>query len=161
MLVTVKKVDSESSFMNIAVESTSSIADVKQCIDRMQRGKLSPEINLYFNGILLKDNSTLNDKGVIPLSTLELAEVLHLHVWLSSGETTSIRVLASDEIGNVKNRIIRMERLRQGRYALEFSGQRLEETKRISDYDISYGSILLLKRFGKVPYIEACTVEPL
>ena len=150
----VKKVDSESSFMNIAVESTSSIADVKQCIDRMQRGKLSPEINLYFNGKLLKDNSTLSDKGVVPLSTLEFAEVLCLHIWLSSGETTSIHVLTSDEIGDVKNRIMRMEHLRRGHYALKFSGQRLEETKRISDYDIPYGSTLLLQEvFSKVSYM--------
>ena len=156
MVVTIRRDDSESSFMKVDVESTSTIADVKQCIDHLDPGKLSPEVNLHFNGELLEDNLTLGDYGVEALSTLMLSEILCLHIWLSPRETISVKVLTSDEIGNVKDQVIRNNHLRHGDYVMDFSGSRLEDTKRVSDYNIGYGSTLSLYRIGKLLCLFRC-----
>lgn len=60
----------QSLLVNIDVEPTSTVADVKRYIGHVQPGNLSPEINLQFNGKLLQDEHTLRDYGVGPLSTL-------------------------------------------------------------------------------------------
>lgn len=146
MVVTIQKDGDESSPMNVEVESTSTVADVKQYIDRLQPGKLSPEIDLHFNGKLLEDNFTLRDYGVEPLSILILSEILCLHVWLSPSETITVKVRTSDEIGSVMDQVIGNNHLHHGDYIVDFSDCRLVETKRFSDYNIGYGATLFLCR---------------
>ena len=137
------------SLLSMDVESTSTIMDVKRCIDHVQSaaGKRSPEYDLYFNGNLLEENLTLKDCGVESQSTLQLAKSLHLQIRVMERPSIiTLSALSSDTIDTVKHRISQTEHLpdEPSYYCLCFLGNRLVDTATLSDCDVQDGSILQL-----------------
>ena len=150
MVIAIRKDDDESSVINLEVESTTTITNLKRELYRLLPEKLSPELALRFNGKPLQDGLTLGDYGVEPQSTLVLCEILCLHIQLPSKETTHIKVLSSETVGDVKNQVIRKEHLPNADWHLRHHSNWLflDNSKTFSDNNIQHGSVLHLSRMG-------------
>ena len=153
MVITIRKDVSRTSLLSLNVESTSTVADVKRDIDRMQSEKRhqSPNYNLYFKRNLLEEeNYTLKDYGVVSHSTLQLSKKLHLHINLvvyhSHKKSISITDLSSTTVSTIKRRIIQTEQLphQPTEFSLRFLGNKLRDTATLSDHNIQDGASLIL-----------------
>ena len=146
MVVTIRMDVSGSPHLNMDVESTSTIVDIKRHIDHVQSaaGRRSPEYDLYFNGNLLEENLTLKDCGVESQSTLQLAKSLHLQIRVMERPSTiTLSALSSDTVNTIKRRIIQTEQLpNEPSCCLCFLGNRLVDTATLSDCNVQDGSIL-------------------
>ena len=153
MVIAIRKDDDESSVINLEVESTTTIIDLKGDMHRLLPEKLSPELALRFNGKPLQDGLTLGDCGVEPQSTLVLCEILCLHIQLPSKETTHIKVLSSETVGDVKNQVIQ-----KGHFFSESAKwvlyqhylMDLDDSKTFSDNNIQHGSVLHLSQSDQI-----------
>ena len=153
MVITIKKDVSRTSLFSLNVESTSTIADVKRNIDRIQSEKQcqSFNYNLYFKRNLLEEkNLTLKDYGVVSHSTLQLSKKLHLHIKLvvyhSHKKSISITDLSSTTVSTIKRRIIQTEQFphQPTEFSLHFLGNKLRDTATLSDHNIQDGASLIL-----------------
>ena len=159
IVITVRKNDSQQSLLiNVDVEPTSTVADVKRCIGHMQSGNLSPEINLQFNGKLLQDEHTLRDYGVGPLSTLLLSEIFLVYVTVIRRESRrstliSVKVLSTDSIDDIISQVNKKVHLHH--FPVLYSdGLSRISSQLISECNIQNGSLVRLE--GKVIYAHFC-----
>lgn len=154
MVIAIRKNDPQQSLLvNIDVEPTSTVADIKGYIGRVQRGNHSPELNLHFNGKLLQDEHTLRDCGVGPRSTLLLSEIFLVHVMLrrlpratSKARLVSVKVISTDRVADIINQVIEKEHLPQSTdHLLLTASQGLFAGYLVSECSIQNGSILRLE----------------
>jgi hypothetical protein len=142
-----------SSLLSMDVEPTSTIGDIKRHIDfdLVHSGKesLVEHRLLYFDGKLLADNKlTLKECEIQSQATLQLSTMLQLRVEMEGKfadlPDISLSALSSDTIDDVKGEIIRVAELaiEPSECSLYCDYKKLEDSTKLSDYDVQDGSRL-------------------
>lgn len=148
MVIAVKKDDYACSTLKMNVESITTSADIKRCIDHnMRHEKLSPDYSLFFERKQLEDNHTLKDCGVEHESTLLLCKILILHIRIYTRKVITIRIKSSLTLWALKNMIVAREQLVPDPAMLigfRYLGHSLEYGQTLADCNIENGATLHL-----------------
>jgi len=123
------------------------IGYLKKKIEEKDRIPIDQQ-RLFFNGQSLDDRKTLNSYGIQPNATLELALRLHtefeIYVKTLRGSRFDLNVQSTDSVHSVKQKIQEKEGIPANCQKLLFDGQPLDDTKTLSECNISRHSELCL-----------------
>ena len=146
VLIFVKMLTGKIITLNSKLET--SIKSVKVEIQR-QRGIPPCKQHLHFGVHELKEDLMLQEYNIWKESTLYLrvddqCGSMPIHVLLPSGKMTTLDVLPSDDIKEIKLEIYDKEGILPSLQYLLFNGKELEDGQTLSDFNIHKGSMLHL-----------------
>ena len=131
----------------IKAQLSDTILFIKQEIQKKEDSL--EQFSLVFKGKELDDNKIVADYNIPNNSTLELAlrTAIKIKIKLFNGKTINLQAYSSENIFNIKQKIIEEEKnISSDEGELFFGNIQLEENKTLSDYDIKNESTLELKQ---------------
>ena len=133
--------------ITLDVTPNDTIEDVKIKIEEKE-GIPPDELCLTYLGQLLEDDHILSDYKIMTESTLQLVQQIRrsmqIFIQTLSGKTITLEIEPSDTIENVKVKIQEKIGLQPHIQHLSFSGQQLEDSRALLDYNVQAESILHL-----------------
>jgi len=145
MRVFVKNITGETTLIEVGPSST-----VKDLKDKIKEQKNIPNMNqrLIYNGNHLEDEKYLTDYNIKNESLIFLityiSNGMNVQVKCPSGKTLSFNIQSSDTVKDFKDKIEEKENIPSDHQSLIFNGNKLENERKISDYNIKDKSILHL-----------------
>lgn len=160
MAINIQRDNFERSTMSIDVESTSTIADVKQHIELLRPVKPSADLILFFEREQLRDdNHTLKACGVEPDSTLLLCKQLKLHIRLPTEKVIKVKILSSVAVPTFVDIIVAKEGLVLSEPQSMFCFFKTSNQRRtLGDCNIESGATLHLTEECKLPFFSTGTI---
>lgn len=150
--------------ITLNVEPETSIAEVKAEIQR-RRGVPRGKQRLDFGVHELKEHRMLLEYKIQEESTLYLrvddqCGSIPIHVLMPTGKMTTLDVLPSDDVQNIKFEIYDKEGIPPGQQYLIFDGRELEDGRTLNDFNIQQGSMLHLVLHQSVEKLNSSAGGP-
>ena len=150
--------------ITLNVKPETSIKNVKVEIQR-RKGISIDEQRLHFGGQELKDDHMLRDYNVHIESTLYLrlkgqCGRMPIYVMKPTGTMTTLDVLPSDNVENVKHEIYEKDGISPDEQYLIFDGKELEDGRTLRDVNIEKGSMLQLVLHQTIPRLKSSADSP-
>ena len=136
--------------ITLDVEPLDTVEIVKSKIKELASIPIAHQ-RLIFEGKQLEDNKTLSEYNILKESTLHIvlrmrptSGVMQIYVKTLAGITLTLNVQPLDTIGNIKVKIQDIEGIPIEQQRLIFNGNKLEDNRTLSEYNIITGSIFYL-----------------
>ncbi|CAH3160664.1 unnamed protein product, partial [Porites lobata] len=130
--------------ITLAVDPDDSIANLKSIINA-KKGFPVDEQGIVYNGRELEDDRTVSDYNIPNKSTLNLVfrvNAVEIFVKMSTGIDVRFKLIKSNTIKNVKERIQLSQDIPCDMQRLHYLRRLLEDKYTLSDYSIKNGSVL-------------------
>ena len=131
----------------IKVEVSDTILDIKQKI-RNSEDFPQEKYCVIYKGKQLDDNKKISDYNIPKNATLELALriSIQLKINIFNKKTITLQVYTTEKIGDIKQKIIEIEKISSDKICLFLGNIKLEESKTLVDYDIQKDSNIELRQ---------------
>jgi hypothetical protein len=129
----------------IKAEPTDYIDDVKDKISVKKKIPVNKQ-RLIFDGREVADDCNLQSQGIVDGSTLMLG-LMEVHVDLPRGKRVTVEVKSEDTVIRMKRLLKNQSGIGVENQFLMFGGQELENTKKLSFYNIDHGDVVMMEGF--------------
>jgi len=135
--------------ITLSVEPSTSMTKIKSKIQDKE-GIPSEKQRLFYGGKELEDRHTLKEYNIQGQSTLHLCVTMTIYMMAPTGKRTTLHVLPSDSINEVKKKIYSKEGIPPDEQTLTFDGKEMENSRTLNDYNIEKESTIhLISRFAE------------
>ncbi|RIB09546.1 ubiquitin family-domain-containing protein [Gigaspora rosea] len=136
--------------VSINIDTSNSIKDVKTKFFQIENIIHASAARLFFKGIELEDNYILSDYDIQPSSTLniELSINIRVNIQFQTREI-ELEIDSADTILIVKEKLQNKEGTPSSQQCLFFDGDELQNDRRIWDYGIQRGSIIIARTLAR------------
>ncbi|CAG8703667.1 3003_t:CDS:1, partial [Racocetra persica] len=134
----------------IYVDSSNTIRDIKENFLNIENITHTSTARLFFNDIELNNDYTLLDYGIQPLSTLNIELSINIQVTIQFQICEiELEVESFNTILEVKEKIQNKEGTPSDQQCLVFNGEELQNDRKIWDYGIQQGSIIMVRTLAR------------